>query len=177
MAAQTVTGSFSLNVAAQQTVSAGVINSYTIPIGFVYPSTLGQLLNATGAANSVDTAYSASLSLAAAVTTINLHAFTDPGGNSVAMARCRAWAVYNTSSTAGFIINIYTLTGTNPVVWLPLVTTNTLWVPPGGIMLGTDPLSTTTNGWVVATAHNTFSLDPGANTVACDVLILGNSAA
>lgn len=177
MAAQVVTGNFTISLQATQTVSAGVISSYAIPLGMQYPSALGNLLNATGAANSVDTAYSASLSLAAAVTTINLHAFTDPGGNSVAMARVRAWAVYNTSSTAANIINLYTLTGTDPLTWLPQVTTATLWVPPGGIMLGTDPLSTSTNGWVVSASHFSFSLDPGANTVTCDVLILGNSAA
>ena len=69
------------------------------------------------------------------------------------------------------------MTGTDPVVWLPRVTTATLWVPPSGIMLAMDPISTSTNGYVVGASHYSFSLDPGANTVLANVIVAGNSAA
>ena len=177
MAAQVVTGNLTFNFQATQTDSTGLINPITASGGIQYPSSLGSLANATGAANSVDTLYAASLTLAAAATHINLHAATDILGNSVVFARVRGWAVYVTTLTAAFLLNVYTRTGTDPLVWLPVTTTNALWVPPGGLMCATDPTSTATNGYVVSSSSFDFTLDPGSNTVAAYVTIIGNSAA
>jgi hypothetical protein len=177
MAAQTVTGQLTFNFQAQQTDSSGLINPISASGGIQYPSSLAAFANATGAANSVDTLYSASLTLSAAATHINLHAATDILGNSVVFARVRGWCVYVTTLTAAYLLNIYTRTGTDPLVWLPVTTTSALWCPPGGLYCGTDPTSTTTNGWVVSSTSYDFTLDPGSNTVAAYVLIIGNSAA
>ena len=177
MAAQNVTATFTLQCAATENISSGVITPYPIPCGFVYPSTLGNLINGTGAANAVDCIYSKTLTLAGAATHVDLFAFTDPGGNSVSMLRCRAWALYVSTITAAYLVNVYTRTGTDPLTWLPVTTSGALWCPPSGIYVGMDPASTSTNGWVVSSSSFDFTVDPGANTVTCDLLILGNSAA
>lgn len=177
MSAQVVTGTISLNCQASQTDTSGLVNAIQAAGSIQYPPTLGQLANGTGLTQCVDCMYSAQLTLSAAATHINLNAFTDILGNSVAAARCRFWAVQVVTQTAAFLINIYTRTGTNPVVWLPITTTAALWAGPGGMYVGIEPLSTTTNGWVVSASHNDFTVDPGANTVVCNVLILCNTAA
>jgi hypothetical protein len=177
MAAQNVTGQLTLNFQAVQTDTTGLVNPISAAGSIQYPSSLSAFANATGAAYSVDTLYSASLTLAAAATHINLHAATDILSNSVVFARVRGWCVYVTTLTAAYLLNIYTRTGTDPLVWLPVTTSSALWCPPGGIYCGTDPTSTTTNGWVVGSTSYDFTLDPGANTVTAQVMILGNSAA
>lgn len=177
MAAQVVTANWLINLQATQTDSAGLINPVSAAGSISYPTSLGQFANATGMPNSVDTLYAASLTLSGAAAHVNLHSATDILGNTVVFARVRGWAVYVTTLTAAYLVNIYTRTGTDPLVWLPVTTTGALWAAPGGIYCGTDPTSTTTNGWVVGSSSYDFTLDPGANTVACYLLIIGNSAA
>jgi len=174
MAAQNVAGNVTLNLAITEQVTTGVVTNQQIAaVGYVQQA----LAFATGAAASVDTLYSKQLTLAGAATHINLYAATDPFGNSVSFARVRGWFVQNLTLTAGYLINIYTRTGTDPVTWLPITTTGALWVAAGGIYMGLDALSTSTNGWVVSSSAFDFTLDPGANTVSCNVIIVGNSAA
>ena len=93
------------------------------------------------------------------------------------MARCRFWFINVTTLTANFIVNVYTRTGTDPVGWLPVTTTAALWCAPGGMLMGVDPLSTSTNGWVVNSGAFDFTVDPGANTVVCNLIIAGNTGA
>lgn len=175
MAAQTVSGPINVNASFVQSVlAATAVVPYQIPATFAYQI---NLINGTGATNAIDCIYAKPLTLAAAITTVNMHSFTDVAGNTVAMARCRFWGLYVTDTTAGHIVNVYTLTGTNPVTWLPLVTTATLWCAPGGVLMGIDAASTSTAGWVVGTSANTFTVDPGANTVTCMLVIAGNTAA
>ena len=174
MSAQVVSGPVNVNAALVQTDTAGLV----VPIQAACTANyLINLVNGTGAANAIDCIYAKTLSLAGAATHINLYSFTDPLGNTVSMARCRFWFVYVTTLTAAYLVNIYTRTGTDPVTWLPQVTTATLWCPPGGLVMGVDPASTSTNGWVVSSSAFDFTLDPGANTVACSVVIAGNTAA
>lgn len=176
MAAQNVSGNINVNIALTEYSTAG-----SVPGSSQYSTNQAistALTYATATAGAIDTIYASTLSLAAAVTTLNLHSgLTDPLGNSIAFGRVRFWIVQNTATTAGYLINLYTLTGTDPLLWLPLVTTATLWVPAGGILMGIDSQSTSTNGWLVTAAHYTFSLDPGGNTVPCNVIIAGNTAA
>ena len=174
MAAQNVSGPVNVTCSFVETVSAGLV----VPISAACTAAFSaNFVYGTGAANALDTIYAKSLSLAGAATHIDLYAFTDPLGNSVSMARCRFWFVWVTTTTAAYIVNVYTRTGTDPVTWLPITTTGALWCPPGGMLMGVDPISTTTNGWVVSSSAYDFTLDPGANTVACNVVIAGNSAA
>jgi hypothetical protein len=177
MSAQVVTANLTFNFQATQTDSAGLINPISASGGIQYPSSLGVFANATGAANSVDTLYAAQLTLAGAATHVNLHAATDILGNAVVFARVRGWAVYVTTQTAAFLVNIYTRTGTDPLVWLPVTTSGALWAAPGGLVAAADPISTSTNGYVVSSSSYDFTIDPGANTVTANVLIVGNSAA
>jgi len=176
MAAQNVAGGVTLNFAMTETITAGSTTAtpFSIPAtGYIQQA----LAFGTGASASTDTLYSAQVTMSAAPFHLNLHSFTDPAGNSAAFARVRAWFVQSLTLTAGFLVNIYTRTGTNPVTWLPITTTGALWVAAGGTYFGIDALSTSTNGWVVSSGANDFTVDPGANTVVCNIVIAGNSAA
>jgi hypothetical protein len=175
MAAQNVGGSVTVNVQLNQTDIAGLVAP-------IVGSGNAQLVNqfiaqGTGVANGIDCLYAKQLTLSAAATHINLNSFTDILGNTVAAARVRLWYLQVVTLTAGSIVNVYTRTGTNPVTWLPITTSGALWATPGGILLGVDQNSTTTNGWVVGSSANDFTVDPGANTVVCNLIIAGNTAA
>jgi hypothetical protein len=176
MAAQIVSGGVTLNGAFTETIPVGSTTGtqFQIPANGIIQQTLA---NGTGASAAVDTLYSAQLTLAAAATHINLHSTTDPAGNSIVFARVRWWFVQNLTTTAGYLVNIYTRSGTDPVTWLPTATTNALWVAAGGAYMGLDALSTSTNGWVVSSTAYDFTLDPGSNTVSVQVIIAGNSSA
>lgn len=174
MATQVVTGGVTVNASFVQTDSTGLI----VPIQAQgLQQTINQFQNTAGATNGIDQLYAANLTLAGAATHLNLHALTDILGNSIVMARVRYWSVAVTTLTTAFIMNIYTRTGTNPVTWLPITTSGALWCPPGSVVFATDFFSTTTNGYVVGSGANDFTIDPGANTVNVNVLIAGNSAA
>jgi hypothetical protein len=174
MASQVMTGTVTINGSFVQTDTAGLISPIQAQ---ALASVSNQFQNIAGTANAIDTLYAKQLTLAGAATHINLFAATDVLGNSVSFARVRFWSVQVVTLTAGFIVNIYTRTGTDPVTWLPVTTSGALWCPPGGIVIGYDPGSTTTNGFVVGSGAFDFTVDPGANTVVCNVLIAGNSAA
>ena len=174
MAAQNVSGNVNISAAFAEQITAGFPN--TLNAGATIQ--LNQALAfATGASASVDAIYSAQLTLSAAATHISLSSFTDLFGNTQAMLRCRFWIVQNLTLTAGKLCNIYTRTGTNPVTWLPVTTTGALWAAAGGLIMGIDGLSITTDGWVVSSSHCDFTLDPGANTVSVNVIIAGNTVA
>src|ERR1700722_566741 len=100
-------------MAAQNVTGTITINTNFIETGTGFPSGLqisqnvqvnNNLAFATGAANSIDTLYAATLSLAGAATHLNLHTgLTDPLGNAIAFARVRYWIVQVTTLTAGVI--------------------------------------------------------------------------
>ncbi len=174
MAAQNVSGNVTLNAAITQIMSTGVVTTQQIAaVGLIQQT----LATGTGTAYDIDALYAKQLTLTAAATHINLFAFTDPFGNSVSFARVRLVFVQNLTLTAGYLTNLYTRTGTDPVTWLPVTTTGALWAPPGGSILLFDPASTSTYGFVVGSGAFDFTLDPGANTTVCNVIIAGNTAA
>ena len=174
MAAQVVSGNVTLNASFIQTNSTGLVT----PIS---ASALAQvtttLQNLTGMPNGIDTLYANQLTLAAAATHINLFSATDILGDTVVFARVRFWIVQVLTLTAAHLVNVYTRTGTDPVIWLPVTTTGALWAPPGGFVCGYDPISTTTNGYVVGSSAFDFTVDPASNTCVANVIIAGNSAA
>jgi len=174
MAAQNVTLQVDFSCDAVETMTAGLVTPYTVAASGAINATLA---NGTGATLTVDALYAKQLTLAGAATHVDLYAFTDPAGNSVSMARCRFLWLNVVTATAGYIVNLYTRTGTDPVTWLPVTTTSALWCPPGGAIILYDPASTSTNGFVVGSAAFDVTVDPGANTVVCNLIMAGNSAA
>lgn len=174
MAAQVINGTVTINASFVQTDSTGLITPIQAQ-GLI--QFINQFNNLSGTANGVNTLYAAQLTLSGAATHINLYSFTDILGNTVSNARVRFWGVQVVTATAAYIVNVYTRTGTDPVTWLPVTTMGALWCPPSGVVVASDPQSTSTNGWVVGSAAYDFTVDPGANTVVCNVLIAGNTAA
>ncbi len=174
MAAQVVSGNVTLNASFTQTNSTGLVTPISAAALAQVTTTLQNL---TGMPNGVDTLYANQLTLAAAATHINLFSATDILGDTVVFARVRFWIVQNITVTAGKLCNVYTRTGTDPVTWLPVTTSAALWAPPGGLVCGYDPISTSTNGYVVGSGAFDFTVDPGANTCVVNVIIAGNSAA
>lgn len=175
MAAQQITGQITINCPFTQTDSAGLVTPIQAAATLQYINTF---LNTTGVANGIDLLYAQQLTLAGAATHINLHSFTDILSNTTqAMARVRYWSMAVLTLTAGFLVNVYTRSGTDPVTWLTTQTSGAEWCPPGGFICKGDPFSTSTNGWVVSSSAFDFTVDPGANTVVCNVIIAGNSGA
>lgn len=172
LAGQVITGNCSMNLAFTESVNSGVIVPYSIPA-----TVSANLSYANGtASNQVDTIYSKQITLSATTTTLNLTTLTDPAGNSINFARVREFIVVNTSSTAGYDVKVEAGASNG---WSPLPpSTSPLYARYSGSLRISDPVSTGTgNGNVVTSTSNTITLDPGANTITVNVLIVGGSAA
>jgi len=170
---QVITGTVTTNAAFVESVSSGVINPYQIPANIV-----GSLTYTNGtASNQVDTLYAVSLSLASTTQTIDLTSLTDPAGVSINFARVREIWVVNTSTSAGFTLNVQAGASNGFTTALPLAA-NTLKVPYSGALRLSDPVSTgASTGFYVDSTHKTITFDSGAHTVTFYVLLVGGSAA
>lgn len=137
-----------------------------------------QFNNAVGVNFGVDQMYSASFSLASTTSTVHVQnaSLKDPFGNTLAMLRIRLIMVLNTETTLTHILKVYA-PASNAVPWLPPVA-NFLTVPPGGVLLLTDPLSFGGGvGLVTASSADGIEFDSGSNTVAFQVLVGGTATA
>lgn len=169
---QVVAGNVTFNAAFTETVSSGVIQTYSVP------ATISSNLSyANGtASNQIDTIYAKALTLSGATTTIDLTSLTDPAGNSANFARVREFIVVNTSTTAGFDVKVEAGASNGWSVLPP--STSPVYARYSGILRISDPVSTGSgNGNVVGSTSKTVTFDPGANTVIINVLIVGGSAA
>lgn len=130
-----------------------------------------------GTADNADRKYSKTLTLSATPTVIDLTSFPDIFGNTTSMARVRRVYILNKSTTDGQVVLLgYATTTTN--AWTGLVTN------PG--QLTVSPSSAANSGWfeyvapnttglVVTSSNKLLQLDPVANTIICDVEIIGCS--
>lgn len=170
---QVVTGNVTFTASFNVLKSSGLINpepfSQAIQQNVSYA-------NGTGSAQ-VDTFYAAQLTLAAAPTTLNLTSLTDPAGNSINFARVRELIVQNTNSAnPGFDVKVEAASS-NGVAFLP-PTTAPLMCRYGSVVHVSDRYSTGSGNGNVTTPSTATSitLDPGANTVVVNVIMVGGSA-
>lgn len=166
----TVTGNRSLSVSFAQSLSSGLITPQNLPASVSLNSAY---INGTGAA-SVDLIHAKQYTLAGAATEIDLQAIADLSGATVNMARVRELVVQVVTATAGYDV---TLGNAAANAWAALWgATGTSKVFAGSTYYWSDPTSTSTRGGVTSGTSRVLKLDPGANTVVVNVLIVGCSA-
>jgi hypothetical protein len=170
---QVVVGTVSFN--ASFTEAATAVGTYQIPVS----SSLNLSYTNGTASNQVDTIYAKTFSLASTTQTIDLTSLTDPAGNSINFARVREFIVVNTSTTAGYDLEVYSGSSNG---WAPIgaVSGTPCYVRYGsGAMYRlSDPVSTGSgNGNVVGSTSKTITFNSGSNTVTFYVIVVGGSAA
>jgi hypothetical protein len=165
--AQTLTGSttVSLNFSAVEGTAA------TVPVAYTIPGTVATTItyaNGSGA-NAADEWYYTSGSAAGSAVDIDLAAITTKSGQT-GFTAVRVVAIWNDATTATH--TIATGAGTNPFKPYITGTTPTLVVEPSSMILLQKPIGTA--GWTVDGSNKVLRIDPGANTVAYRVLVIGS---
>lgn len=175
-----VTGTVNLNAAFNEVISSGVITSQNIPANLL--QTLSYT-NGTGSGQ-VDLIYAKQLSLAGSATTLDLTSVTDLSGTSISFARVRELWIQNLATTAAYTVTVGAA-ATNQFVGFLGTTTSTCIIPTNvgatgnyAVVRFCDPYTTgASTGAYVDSTHKNLKLDPGANTISVNVLIIGCSAA
>lgn len=171
-----------LNIAASfaQTVSSGVITAQSLPASLNFNLTFA---NGTGT-GAVDLCYAKQLSLAGTATTLDLTSLADLSGATVNFARVRLFMVQNLATTAGHTVTVGSAASNQWTGYLGTTTSTVVLQPNVGatsnqsVFTFLDPYSTgAATGAYVDGTHKSLKLDPGANTISVNVLILGCSAA
>lgn len=175
-----VTGNLNINAAFNQTVSSGVVASYSVPASL---SMSPSFSNGTGS-GAVDLCYAKQLSLAGSATTLDLTSLADLSGATVSFARVRLIIIQNLATTAGYTVTVGAAASNQWTGFLGTATSTVVLQPNVGataaqsIFMGLDLYSTgATTGAYVDSTHKSLKLDPGANTISVNILIVGGSAA
>jgi hypothetical protein len=167
-----VTGSPQLIVGFNQTVTAGLIQTQTLPAGI---SLTTQYTNGTGA-GAIDLVYAKQLTLVASTPqTLDLTSILDLSGATISFARVREMVLQVVTATSGYKVTIGAA-ASNP--WAPFWgTTGTDIVFGGSTRYFTDPTSIGAGiGAVTSGTSKSLKLDPGSNTIVCNLIIAGCSA-
>lgn len=167
-----VTGTAQLSVGFNQTVTSGLINTQTLPASI---SATSQYTNGTGA-SMVDLVYAKQLTLLASTPqTLDLTSLTDLSGATVNFARIRELVIQVVTTTSGYTVTVGAAAA-NP--WAALWgTTGTMVIPAGSIFRVSEPNLLSTAGLVTSGTSKNLKLDPGANQVVINLMIVGGSAA
>lgn len=175
-----VSGPLNIGANFTQTITSGVITSQYIPANINWNYTF---TNGTGT-GAVDLCYAKQLSLAGTATTLDLTSLADLGGSTVSFARVRLFVVQNLATTAAYTVTVGAAASNQWTGFLGTTTSTVVLQPNVGatanqsLLLFLDPYSTgATTGAYVDGTHKSLKLDPGANTISVNVLILGCSAA
>lgn len=127
----------------------------------------------TGTTNSTnDLVYQDTLSLAAAATSLDVRgALTTPCGAAAAFVEITTLFVKNKATTDGYYVSMGA--GAAPITTMWGASGDILKIGPGGFLLLHNPI---TGYGTTATTADILYLDPGANTIAIDLVICGRSA-
>jgi hypothetical protein len=167
------TGNANVTHAFQTKVATGYLTPVTV--NFAINNSVNYTVSGTGDGQ-VDLPFGMPVTLTGAAQTFDLTAMTDQIGVVRNFARVREFVIYNTDTTAGHQVNIYRASS-NGWNFLPTATSPMVLTIDGGQILLRDPHSTGSGvGLVTSTNSRTFTLDPGANTVTVNILIMGCSA-
>lgn len=163
-----------MNVTADIKLTATAVETLTVGLGSApVPSAIAQALsftNGTGA-NNVNKVFSKSATAAASTPdTYTLSALTDDLGRTVAFSKVRVLIVINLETTDGHDLTVGNA-ATNPWVGPFGAGTNTVSIGAGGFLVLVAPLATAYA--VTSGASDQLMLNPGANSVAYKILILG----
>lgn len=163
-----ISGGITLSSSLAQSLDAGAtrLNQFTAP---VQPSQTISYGPGTGPgqANKI---YQASLSLAATPTSLDLTAVVCLDG-STGFSHVREVIVFNDDTNDAHTI-VYDGSVSNAFAPFLAGTGPKITIQGGASERKSRPLGT--NGWTVDSTHKVVALDPGANTVACRVVIVGD---
>ncbi len=158
---------------ASTTIPGGVALASSISVGFKPAQPAGT----AGAADNVDVPFIKTLTLSATPTVLDLTNLTDPYGVPISFARVRSVYIKNRSTTDGQNV-LFGFSGTTTNAWTALVSNpgqNTIHASTAtndGVFYH---VASTSTGMVVSSSNKLLNLDPGANTIVVDVIILGCS--
>ncbi len=177
MAVQVCTGQVSMNFNFQEVATLVFSTTGVYP---AQPLTTNafSFANTTAGALGCDTIHAKQYTLASTTSALDLFggSLLSPSGAACVFARVRLLVLAPVTTTAGFLMKLYSSAATAPL-WLPPVA-NFLWATPnGGALVLFDPNAITTQGYLVDTTHKSITLDSGSNTVVANLLIVGNSSA
>ncbi len=135
-------------------------------------------VNTTAGALGCDTIHAKQYTLASTTSALDLFggSLLSPSGAACVFARVRLLVLAPVTTTAGFLMKIYS-SASNAPLWLPPVATFQWATPNGGAFILFDPNAITTQGYLVDTSHKAITLDSASNTVVANLLIVGNSSA
>lgn len=153
-----------------QTVSSGVVSSYSIDVAPAIQSV--NYTNGTSASQ-VDLLYGKQLSITTTPTDLDLTTLTDPPGGAVNFARVRELIIENLSTTAGQ--NLVVSGGASNQWTGFLNSTGTLTLPPGAKLRISDPTSVTTAGGITSGTSKTLRLVASTGTISANVTLVGGS--
>lgn len=161
-----VTGSVSLSVNMNVAIPTGanVLNGYTVTVN---PSPASASYSPGTAANQANKIYQYKGSAVAATVDLDLTAAVCVDGTT-GFSHVREKIVYNDDAVNNLTLGL----GTNPFTPYLGGTTPTVIIPPGSVFRIPNPLGT--NGWVVDSTHKIVRVDPGANTIAYRMIIIGD---
>lgn len=175
-----VSGTLNINASFNQTVSSGVISTQSLPAALTFNCSFS---NGTGT-GAVDLCYAKQLILAGSATTLDLTSLADLSGATVSFARVRLLMIQNLATTAGYTVTVGAAASNQFTGFLGTTTSTVILQPNVGatsnqsVHTFLDPYSTgASTGAYVDSTHKSLKLDPGANTISVNVLILGCSAA
>jgi hypothetical protein len=162
----TVSGSIGLavNLSAKVAAVTNLLTAYPIP---VQPAAAGVSYSAGTAANQANKIYAFSGTATAATVDLDLTAAVCVDG-SVGFSHVRELIIYNDSLTQTLTAGV----GTNPFTPFFTGTTPAEVIEPGSVFRKAKPLGT--NGWVVDSTHKVVRVDPGANTIAYRMIVVGD---
>jgi hypothetical protein len=173
-----VSGPINLTCNLTEIITTGVVSSYN----------LGAVLNRNvtysngTAAGMIDLVYAKQLSLAGAVTTLDLTALTDMNGAAINFARVRELIIQSLATTAAFTLAIGNAASN---AWTGFLGATSIFTMPTNVgatgnyatTQWSDPYTVgAATGAYVDGTHKNLKLDPGANTFSVNIIIAGCSA-
>lgn len=164
-------GTVQLSANLTQTISSGVVSAQNIPATL---STTTSYSNGTGV-NQYDQIYAKQLTLAATPTDLDLSAIPDLNGTSQNMARVRYLDIQVVTATAGDDLTLGDAVSNAFAAFWGATGTDKVFA--GSRRVWNDPTSTGAGvGAVTSGTSKILRLNPGANTITVNVVILGCSA-
>lgn len=176
-----VSGSIQVSVAATQVVTSGLVSTQNLP------ASITQALNyssGTGAGQ-VNLCYAKALTLNATPTTLDLTSILALDGSTVNFARVRELFVMNLASAGGQVLTVGSSGGvgsafsafqgaSGTTVVHPAITSS---VASATMLRWSDPSNVgASSGAVTGASNKNVKLDPGANSITVQVVILGCDA-
>lgn len=177
----TVSGNANVQVSVTQTVTAGLVTTQQLPASI---TSLVNYTNGTGAGQ-INLCYAKALTLNATPTTLDLTSITALDGSTVNFARVRELFVLNLNSTGGQIVTVGSSGGVGSAFSAFQGASGTTFIHPAitssvasaTMLRWSDPSNVgASSGAVTGASNKNVKLDPGANSVTVQVVILGCDA-